>query len=70
MEDDDGELEDIDASYIRECLAEWLPMIQFFDDWEAGLFTVSLSEIQYMPCTTLVYRRIHKNWLNEARRRK
>jgi hypothetical protein len=68
IEMDDGTLEDVAPEYVHECLREWGPTISFFDDWEAGLFSVTLSEIQAMPCVTHECRRIHREWLNEQRR--
>ena len=70
IEYDDGESEDVATSYLRECLETWSDTIQFLDDWAAGLFTVSLTEMSLIPCTTLTYRRIHQHWLNDQKRRK
>ena len=70
MEDDDGELYDVSADYAHECLNEWEDVIHFLDDWKAGLFVVSMTEVLAMPAVLLVARRIHNHWISEARRDK
>ena len=68
IEMDDGTLEDVSPEYVQECLREWETTISFLDDWEAGLFNVTLSEIQAMPHVALECRRIQREWLNARRR--
>ena len=68
MEGDDGEEdEDVAPEYAQECLDEWYDTIEFLDEWEAGIFTVSLSEKLAMPCALMDARRVHKHWIMEQR---
>ena len=66
-DEESNEEEQIDPATIAALVEEHREVIQFFLDWEAGLFAMSKAEYETMPATLVEARRMFNNAKREAR---
>ena len=58
---DEDTQEKITVGFIRQCVADFEPAVQYVVDWQNGLFTIERRDYERMPNVLMRILRIHQN---------
>jgi hypothetical protein len=68
FEYDSGEVEYITTQQLRDAFIEYSSLLSFLNDWERGLFTVTLDEYQRLPATLIDVRKMYNRVIPQERK--